>query len=302
MENQQPHQQLVHPKSWYDRNYKLILIIPILLLFLSLAYLFVFYAKNGDILHKDVSLTGGTTVTVFDSNVDIDDLKNSLNENFPDLIVRQISDIRTGTLHGFFVETNTEAESIKKALEEYLGYQLTNDNSNVEFSGSSLSSGFYQQLRLSIIIAFVLMAIVVFFIFRTFVPSLAVILAGFADIVMTLALVDMLGIRISAAGIIAFLMLIGYSVDTDILLTTRVLKNREGSVNERIFGAFKTGITMTIAAIATVGVSLAIIYNFSDTLRQIFGIMLIGLCFDIINTWVANASILKWYTEAKKIS
>ena len=148
---------------------------------------------------------------------------------------------------------------------------------------------------------FLLLAILVFLYIRTSVPSIAVIFAAFADIVMTVAVIDLLEVNISAAGIVAFLMLIGYSVDTDILLTSRTLRNREGTVNQRIFGAFKTGITMTLAAIASVGVSLIIIYSFSETLKQIFGIILIGLVMDIMNTWMTNASILKWYMEAKGI-
>jgi preprotein translocase subunit SecF len=133
------------------------------------------------------------------------------------------------------------------------------------------------------------------------IPSFAVILSAFADIVMTLAVVDMAGMNLSIAGVIAFLMLIGYSVDTDILLTSRLLKDKEGNVNHRLFGAFKTGITMTLTAIAAVGVSLIIIYNFSSTLKQIFTIILIGLGFDIINTWITNASVLKWYMGVKKL-
>ena len=133
------------------------------------------------------------------------------------------------------------------------------------------------------------------------IPSFAVILSAFADIAMTVAIVDLMGIQLSIAGVIAFLMLIGYSVDTDIMLTSRVMKEHEGTINQRTWGAFKTGITMTLTAIASVGVSLIFIYNFSDTLRQIFSIILIGLLFDIFNTWVTNASMLKWYMEVKKL-
>ena len=143
------------------------------------------------------------------------------------------------------------------------------------------------------------MAIVVFIIFRTAIPSLAVILSAFADIIMTITVVDLFGMRLSLAGIIAFLMLIGYSVDTDILLTSRLLKRKEGTVNEAIYGSFKTGMTMTLTSIAAVGTSLIIIYTISDVLRQIFTVVLIGLLFDIINTWLTNASILKWYVESK---
>jgi preprotein translocase subunit SecF len=236
---------------------------------------------------------------VFDKGVDRNDLNNFLENDFPDIRIRVISD-SDGNQRGFFIETKVAPAEITEKVEEYLGYQLNQENSSVEFSGSTLSQGFYQQLRFAIVIAFVFMAVVVFFVFRTIVPSLAVILSAFADIVMTVALVNFLGMEMSTAGIIAFLMLIGYSVDTDILLTTRLLKERQGSVNRAMFDAFKTGITMTLTSIVAVGVSLFIIYNLSDALRQIFSILVIGLGFDLINTWFANASILKWYVEKKE--
>ncbi len=292
---------IIDKRHWYDRSYKWILIIPIVVLLFSVIYLSIFYSHTGDLIYKDVSLTGGTTVTVFDEKIVISDLKENLKHQFPDLEVRGISDLRSGKQQGVIIETKSSADEVKTALEKYLGYSLTNENSSIEFTGSSLSAGFYQQLRLAIIIAFILMAIVVFIIFRAFVPSFAVILAAFADIVMTLAVVDLMGMNLSVAGVIAFLMLIGYSVDTDILLTSRVLKNREGSINSRIWGAFKTGITMTLTAMAAVGAALAVIYGFSDILRQIFTIILIGLIFDIFNTWITNASMIKWYAEGKRI-
>jgi len=144
------------------------------------------------------------------------------------------------------------------------------------------------------------MALVVFIIFRTLVPSLAVVMSAFADITMTLALVDFLGWKVSSAGIVAFLMLIGYSVDTDIMLTSRLLRRREESLNTRIFYAFKTGITMTLTSLVAIVVALIITSGFSEILKQIFSILAIGLCFDILNTWITNAGILKWYVEKKE--
>jgi preprotein translocase subunit SecF len=131
------------------------------------------------------------------------------------------------------------------------------------------------------------------------VPAFAVMLSAFADIIMTLAVVNFIGMRLSTAGIVAFLMLIGYSVDTDVLLTTRVLNRRE-SANKVIYGAFKTGMTMTLTSIIAVAVALIVVYSFQSALNQIFTILLIGLLFDIINTWTTNASIIKWYTETNQ--
>jgi preprotein translocase subunit SecF len=288
-------------KGWYDRYYKLMLIVPALLLLFSLFYLFNFYRAQGDVIYKDVSLTGGTTVTVFDTGADINALEQSMKAKFPDLHARAISDIRTGEQHGFFVETQAGADEVKKALEDYLGYALTQENSSIEFSGSSISQGFYQQLRIALIASFVLMALVVFIIFRTPIRSLSVIIAGLFDIIMTIVVVDILHIQLSTAGIVALLMLIGYSVDVDILLTTRVVKDKEGTLNQRIFGAFKTGITMTLTAIAAAAVALVFTHSLSPALAQMFTIILIGLGFDMLNCWVTNASMLKWYMEVKKI-
>ena len=287
-------------KNWYDRIYRLLLVVPAILLIFSVVYLYNFNNENDDLILKDVSLTGGTTITVIDGNVDINELKNFLDTKFDDINVRGISDIRTGSMQGFFVETGAEPAEIESVLEEFLGYKLTTDNSSIEFSGASLSSGFYQQLRVAVLFAFLFMAIVVFLVFRSGVPSLAVILSAFADIVMTLMVVDLIGLRLSSAGIIAFLMLIGYSVDIDILLTTRVLKKKSISINSRIYDAFKTGFTMTLTSIVAITIALVVIFNFSDALRQIFSVLLIGLGFDLMNTWFANASILKEYAERKE--
>ena len=290
----------VSHKSWYDRTYKYQLILSVIALALALGYLAFFYSANGDIIHKDISLTGGTTITVSGANSP-EEIQNALRARFPDATARSISNIRTGEQIGFFVESTASAEELKSALEELLGVKLTQENSSVEFTGSALSSSFYKQLRIAVLIAFIGMGLVVFVIFRTPFRSLSIIAAGFADIVMTLALIDILGMQISLAGIVALLMLIGYAVDTDMLLTTRVLRG-EGSINSRISGAFKTGITMTLTAIVAIGVSLFFVYGNSETLRQMFTILLIGLGFDILNTWVTNAALLKWYAEAKRLT
>ena len=129
-------------------------------------------------------------------------------------------------------------------------------------------------------------------------PSVAVILAAFSDIVVTLAIVNIIGMKISTAGIAAFLIIIGYSVDTDILLSTRVLKRKEGEVIDRIAGAFKTGMMMSLTTLAAVIVSLIIAQ--SEVIRQIMTILFIGLVVDLINTWIQNAGILKLYLEKKK--
>ena len=95
--------------------------------------------------------------------------------------------------------------------------------------------------------------------------------------------------------------MIGYSVDTDILLTTRALRRKELILNQRIYSAFKTGILMTLTALIAVTPIFFIVSGIPDSFRQIFIILAIGLFADILNTWLTNASLIKWYCEVKKI-
>jgi preprotein translocase subunit SecF len=286
-------------KGFYDKSHKIFLVLTLIFLFVCIFYLYNFNKEHGDIIEKDISLTGGTSVQV-SAPVDIPDLNQKLSEKFNDYSVRVISNILTGEQIAFVVETSEEPEVILSFLEDYLGFELTSENSSVEFTGSSLSASFYNQLRFAILLSFIFMALVVFIIFRSFIPSSAVIFSAFSDVTMTLAVVNLLGMRMSTAGIVAFLMLIGYSVDTDILLTTRLLKQKGSSVNQRILGAFKTGITMTLTSLVVVLIGFFLTRSISPIFNQIFTILTIGLIFDILNTWMFNASLLKWYVEKKE--
>ncbi len=287
-------------KNWHDKYYKRMLLIPIAILLFSFIYLFIFYSDNHDFIYRDISLTGGTSVTLYNSTLNPDKIALDLSGQLEDINTRVVYDLVTREQEALIIETKSDGDLTRQVLENYLGYPLTQENSSFEFTGSTLSENFFEQLVIAILVAFIFMAIVVFIIFRTFVPSTAVIISAFADIVMTLALVDILGIKMSSAGIVAFLMLIGYSVDTDILLTTRILKRGGASLNQRIFRAFKTGTTMTLTSLFAVVSALVIVASFSVILTQIFTILAIGLSFDLVNTWITNVSILKWYVERKK--
>lgn len=283
---------------FHDKYYKLLLLIPAIILLFSIAYMVVFYNNTGDFINRDISLTGGTSVTIHEKR-NIEDVEKDLSGKLESLSIREISDLITREQKAIIIETTSDAETTREVLEDYIGYTLTEENSSFEFTGSSLSKSFFRQLLIAILLAFVFMALVVFIIFRTFVPSAAIIISAFADIFMTLTLFNILGLEMSSAGIIAFLMLIGYSVDTDILLTNRVLKRHEDPLNRRIFSAFKTGITMTLTSLMAIIFALLIVMSFSAVLTKIFTILVIGLSFDILNTWITNVSILKWYVKSK---
>ena len=287
-------------KEFYLKHYKKLFLIPVLLVAIALAILINQYAKTGDIINKDVSLSGGITATVYtEKAVDVIELEKILNNKLEDTTARKLSEFGSDKQIGIVIETSDTREDIlKKELESYIGIKLEDENYSVEEMGSSLGESFYKQMAVAILAAFILMAIVVFVTFRSFVPSLNVVFAAFADIVITLAVLDLFNIKIGTAGVAALLLLIGYSVDTDILLTTRVLKRKEGDIFERTVGAVKTGLTMTFTTIVALTVGYFVSSSF--ILKEIFLIILIGLVIDIISTYLMNAGVLFWYAGKKE--
>ena len=287
-------------KSIYEHKYKSLLFIPFVVLILAFVQIGTQYSVTGDFVNKGISLKGGSTITIdYDAKINLDELESFLSNQFPlaDFSIRTISSAgrTTSIAIDSDAQDNDEIDILLGVIKEHT--KLNDDAYTVETMGSSLGDSFFKQTAIALLIAFFLMGIVVLIYFRTIVPSMAVILAAFSDIVVTLAIFNLTGIKLSTAGIAAFLMLIGYSVDTDILLSTRLLK-RKGEIMTKVYGAMKTGLTMSTTTLSAVFV--ALIFVQSDVIKQIMIILFIGLLVDILMTWIQNVGILRLYLEKKK--
>jgi len=287
--------------QWYDKNYKILLFISIAITILVIAQLVFMASTTGDIMKKDVSLTGGTVITVYtQQQYDLDEFSQSLTTQLQGSVsIKRIEDFSTGKQVGLVIESQADPSNLKTAIQDKIGFELTDQNSSTETMSAGLSKSFYKELITALIIAFAFMGLVVFIIFKKPIPSLAVIQAGVTDTFGALAIANIFGFHISTGGIAAMLMLIGYSVDTDIMLTTKVLKRRDGTVNSRIKSASKTGVTMTAASFLAVVVAYFLV-NVA-VLKEMFFIIAAGLFLDLFTTWLGNAAILKWYCKKKNI-
>jgi preprotein translocase subunit SecF len=163
------------------------------------------------------------------------------------------------------------------------------------------STFFLHELETIIIAAFILISIVVFVIFRSVVPSFAVVFGAANDMVVALGAMALFGIPLGVASIGGLLMLLGYSIDTDVLTAVRILKRREGTAEERAYGSMKTGLTMTATAIVSFAVLFAVsLIAYVPTYYEISGVVLFGLIGDLFTTWLGNASLILLYVKRKE--
>jgi preprotein translocase subunit SecF len=265
---------------------KQLMAIPLVLLALSLVFIALTMATTGMPVTPGLDFSGGTAVTIRTT-----DTQDQLRTVFADYPLIEISDMNDAK----FLKFGTMSDDTLKSLSALVtkNYPDSSINQISETFGKSLQ----YQAFIALIFSFIGMAIVVFVTFRTFVPSVAVVLSAFADIVMTAAVMNLFGITLSLGTTAALLMLIGYSVDSDILLTTRILK-RQGKLQEKMAGAFHTGIIMTTTTFAAIMALFIVSWLGSiQIIMEISAVLLIGLVFDVMNTWLTNAAILKWYVQ-----
>ncbi|MEI8332213.1 MAG: protein translocase subunit SecF [Methanomicrobiales archaeon] len=264
---------------------KQLVIIPLVLLVISIVLLALNMATTGMPVTPGIDFSGGTSVTVFTS-----DTAAQIRSTFSDYPLIDISEgVSNGKLLKFSSMDGAKDQSLTSLVtEKYPDAQIYQ-------IGETFGKSLQYQAAIALIFSFIGMAVVMFLAFRTFVPAVAVILSAFADMVMTAAAMNVIGIPLSLGTVAALLMLIGYSVDSDILLTNRVLK-RQGKLNDKLNGAFQTGIIMTSTTIAAAAALFIVSWLGSvQILTEISAVLLIGLVFDILNTWFTNAGILKWY-------
>lgn len=153
------------------------------------------------------------------------------------------------------------------------------------------------------IVALILLSFVIFLFFREVIPSALIIFAAGFDMMVALAGMSLIGLPLSLTTIPTLLMLIGYSVDTDILLTTKILKNKKGNLYEIANKSMKTGMTMTITTLITVIVMLVISYFVQMTIiLEIATVLSFGLVGDIVATWFFNAPAHISYVQRKNKS
>ena len=259
---------------------------PMAVLVVALAVIGAWVVFTGAPVTFGIQFTGGTELVVETSASQAEVTEAFSHE------VTSIRSIGTGSGANQYLVTfqSTDQEAIRQQATD-AGYSVE------QLQGSSPSFGrSTQQLAVyGVAGAFVGMSIVVFLLFRTAVPSLGVVISAFSDIVVPVALMNVLGIKLSLGTVAALLMIIGYSVDSDILLTNHVLR-RSGSFWESVHRAMQTGVTMTLTSIAAMTVMAIVAYIFGIQLLSDIGLVLVfGLTTDLMNTYMFNVNLLRWY-------
>jgi preprotein translocase subunit SecF len=265
--------------------------IPLAILVVALLVIVGWYVVTGAPVHLGMEFTGGTELRVQTSTPP---------SEIPAAFGAEASVTPVQTSDDTYIVTfPPEAENIgqqaRNNLQPVEGQSAADMVKSVQGTSASFGEETQRLALTGVGLAFVGMSVLVFLMFRTFVPSIAVVLSAFSDIVIPIALMNLLGIPLSLGTVAALLMLIGYSVDSDILLNNHILR-RSGDFYESTHRAMRTGVTMTVTSLSAMAVMSLVAWIFGiDLLRDIGIVLVLGLATDLMNTYMLNLSLLRWY-------
>ncbi|WP_096394891.1 protein translocase subunit SecF [Halorubrum trapanicum] len=277
--------------NYTDYSNRQLAAVPLAFLVLALAIIGGWFVATGAPANMGLEFTGGVELRVAADGGNVEQQVQTAFDREPDAV-------RTIPGDDVVVVTFQAAEDDPEGLASDLQDQaeaagLT--TTAVDQVSPSFASDTARTALFGVALAFLGMSVLVFALFRTFVPSLAVVASAFSDLVIPVAAMNLLGIQMTLGTIAALLMIIGYSVDSDILLNDSVLR-RTGEFYESVSRAMRTGVTMTLTSIAAMVVMAVVASVFGVGLLRDIGIILsVGLCADLMNTYLLNVSLLRWY-------
>jgi len=263
--------------------------VPLALLAVALLVVVGWYVVTGAPANLGLEFTGGTELRL---DVDGENPRERIDEAFSS----EPATVQQVAADGTFVVTFQEGTVTTSELNQ----QATDAGFDIR-TIDSVSPSFGTDTGLlalgGVVAAFAGMSVLIFVMFRSFVPSIAVVASAFSDVMIPLAMMNLLGIDLSLGTIAALLMLIGYSVDSDILLNNSILR-RSGNFYESTSRAMRTGVTMTLTSIAAMAVMTVLAWLFGIQIMTAIGLILvIGLLADLMNTYLLNVSLLRWHVH-----
>jgi preprotein translocase subunit SecF len=279
------------PVGYYQRlRNRQLIEISLVVSALFLAYVLLFGVPLGrDFKGGSLIMVQGLESVPGSSNVKYA-VENSLGKNVDVLSVE----------NGFHIETDNLSESEETNVKGTLFNQFGIPTSSViiEPIGPAISSLQSEQMLYSIIVAFIVIGIITFIIFRRRVVPLAVLLVVGLDILCVLGYMALFSVPLGLTSIMAIVMLIGYAVDTNILLAYRVLKRVGGEPREQATASLNTGLMTGVLLVV-----ILLILNIVTSAMQfnvLTAILIFGIAINILNTWFLGAGILLGRAERQR--
>ncbi len=264
----------------FYKNLKRLIYLPILLFIFACGIYLYNYLTIGSFFPKDFTLEGGLKITTsYNSNLEKEFYNTFINKYGNNLKMEKLNNNLVITITGKSYDLKEIKDFFKDKNIEY----------NLEEISPLLGKDFLKNLFKTILFSFIFVIIIMKLVYKEWNLALSAGRALFFNIFITLA-ISTLFIPLSITTLPAYLMILGYGIDTNIALINNMLKEKKLEKIKRYQLAFNTGLTMDLTTLIVLFVGILLANNL--VFKNIFFVLMIGLLVDIIDTWILNGYLV----------
>ncbi|NAZ26139.1 MAG: hypothetical protein GU343_01190 [Nanoarchaeota archaeon] len=280
--------------SFIEKNYKKFLMISILILVIFVGIILFNYFKYGYIINKSITISGGY-VTLINNNYHItnSEIQNVLNQmNITDYVLYSTPNI-------VYIESGKEINGtlLINLLNQDYNIKLLPTDISIQQYSSLVGNLIFNQFLFFVILAMVLTAFVIFIAFRASKITLNIISTILFDIIGLLAILSITKYPIGANGFIGMLMILGFAIDNNVVLSTNIVKEKDKPFIERVRMSFRVGMLMEIIALYTLLLLYFIVPE--PSVDEFAFVLSIAIILDLLYYLIGNIPLYKYF-EAKK--
>ncbi len=199
---------------------------------------------------------------------------------------------------GLDIQTTTVLDqNLENQVTQFLYERYSLKNAKILVFAPALGETYRRQAVQAITVAVVVIGLCLLIVYRRKIVLVTIpcilldLLAGLGGLALT-------STPLSLASLAGLLLLLGYGVDTNVLLSNSVIKRPEGEPEDRVASAMKTGFTITGTTLLTMLLINLFVNN--PSIDQLSTVLIFGLAADLLNTWFLNASFLIWWARKRK--
>ena len=267
------------------------------------------YSLSKQGLNYGIDFTGGTKVElVYQSDVDVNELRNTLTSNgYDDAVVQLFGSSQDVLIRVPLSEDNSSAQ-VSTDVVEVLTAQTTEtlEVRAVEFVGPQFGQELFEKGILALVYALIGVMIYVAFRFE-WKFSLGSVVALVHDILITVGLFSLLGLEFTLPVLAALLAVIGYSLNDTIVVFDRIRENfrklRESDTKETMNVSINQTLPRTILTSLTTLLVLFALYTYGgDALSGFAATLIIGVLIGTYSSiFVASPTVLALGAKAEDL-
>jgi preprotein translocase subunit SecF len=280
--------------SFIENNYKKFLLISIAIFVMFIGIILFNYLKYGYIINKSITISGGY-VTLINNNYHIttSEIQNILNQmNITDYVLYSTPNI-------IYIESRNQINGtlLINLLNQNYNINILPTDISIQQYSSLVGNLIFNQFLFFVILAMIITAFIIFIAFRASKITLNIISTILFDVVGLLAVLSITKYPIGANGFIAMLMILGFAIDNNVVLSTNVVKEKDKPFIERVRMSFRVGMLMEVIALYTLLLLYFIVPE--PSVDEFAFVLSIAIILDLLYYLIGNIPLFKYF-EAKK--